>query len=70
MCVFTGSKYKFRAGTQLRALDWCKHINEASRFSQEKVRNNIDIYDNINNNNNNNNMINIILIFYERKLGL
>jgi len=35
--VDTGNSYKFQAGTRALALDWCRHIDQASKIQQPKV---------------------------------
>jgi len=33
----SGNSYKFQAGTRALALDWCRHIDRASKVQQPKV---------------------------------
>ncbi len=32
-----GNVYKFRAGTPVKALEWCRHIDRATKFERQKV---------------------------------
>jgi len=35
--VDKGNSYKFQAGTRTLALDWCRHIDRASKIQRPKV---------------------------------
>jgi len=37
MFVNTGNSYKFQAGSRALALDWCRHIKQASEIHLPKV---------------------------------
>ncbi|XP_074655935.1 ras-specific guanine nucleotide-releasing factor RalGPS1-like isoform X2 [Tubulanus polymorphus] len=40
-----GNVYKFRAGTQAKALEWCRHLNEATRIHLKSVPMNLMSFD-------------------------